>query len=247
MLNDLTSKIRFGGSMLKLALKTIRLRHLIKEGDEDKVYIYATKIGKVHAKEALKILGAKLHVTGRENIPDVPVLYMGNHQSYFDPYIMLSLREDRRETYIAKIEMRKYPVMGEVSEAFGALFLDRNNPREGLKTILEAIDRISSKGHDVLIYPEGTRSKGPDLGEFHKGSFKISQKTGCPIVPVVIDNSYRMYDDTKKIRKGQDVYLSFLPPIYPEKLTKEEQKNIDEIVKSTIQAELDRLRSTYSY
>ena len=246
MLTDLTSKIRFGGSMIKLALKTIKLRRLIREGDEDKIYEYATKIGKVHAQEALKILDARLHVTGRENIPDVPVLYMGNHQSYFDPYIMLSLREKRRETYIAKIEMRKYPVMGDVSEAFGALFLDRNNPREGLKTILEAIDRINSKGHDVLIYPEGTRSKGKNLGEFHKGSFKISQKTGCPIVPVVIDNSYKMYDETKKIKKGQDVYLSFLPPIYPERLSKEEQKNIDEIVKNTIQAELDRLRSTYN-
>ncbi len=243
---DLLLKARFIISYMKMIPKTIKIRQLIREGDREKLYWYATKVGNQHAREAMKIFKVNLHIQGRENVPKEPVLYMGNHQSYFDPYTMLALRSERKETYIAKMEMTKIPFAEIIAGSFETLFLDRENSREGLKVILQAIEYIK-EGNDVLIYPEGTRSKSHTMGEFHKGSFKVAQKTGCPIVPLVIDNTFKIFEATGKIRTGVDVYLTYLDPIYPDKLTADERKNIDDLVKVRIQNELDRLKSLHGY
>ena len=104
---------------------------------------------------------------------------------------------------------------------------------------LEAINLIKNENFDVLIYPEGTRSKRTEMSEFHKGSFKIAQKSQAPIIPMVVNNAYKVFEETYKVKKGIDVHLAFLEPIYLDRLDPEDAKNIDEYVKNRIQAKLD--------
>lgn len=75
------------------------------------------------------------------------------------------------------------------------LFLDRENPKEGLKTILQAIDYVKH-GISICIFPEGTRNKGEELSllPFHNGSFKIAEKTGCPIIPMSLNNTCDIFE-----------------------------------------------------
>ena len=94
-------------------------------------------------KVILKITGVKTTVIGEENIPDEAVLFVGNHRSYFD--ILLTYSRCKRLTgYVAKKEMEKYLTLTTWMRRLYCLFLDRSDPKQGLKTILTAIDYIKS-------------------------------------------------------------------------------------------------------
>ena len=76
------------------------------------------------------------------------------------------------------------------------LFLDRNNIKEGLKTILAGIEKVR-RGVSVWIFPEGTRNKNEQLSDllpFKEGSLKIAEKSGCPVVPVAIKGTAEVFE-----------------------------------------------------
>ena len=126
----------------------------------------------------LRIAGVETTVIGLENVPDEPVLFIGNHRSYFD--ILLTYSRCKRLTgYVAKKEMEKIPLLSTWMKYLYCLFLDRHDPKQGMKTILTAIDYIK-RGISICIFPEGTRNSGEELSllPFKEGSFKIAEKTG---------------------------------------------------------------------
>ncbi len=174
----------------------------------------------------LFLAGTSVTVIGEENVPkDVPVLYIGNHRSYFDTLITY-IRVPRPTGYIAKKEMLRYPLLSNWMKNLHCLFLDRKDIKQGLKTILTAIEKVKS-GISICIFPEGTRNRVNDtFMEFHEGSFKIAEKTGCPIIPMSINNSAQIFEDhIPKIKKAH-VVLEYGKPIYPAELSKEERKHL---------------------
>ena len=90
----------------------------------------------------LFVCGAKVTVRGIENIPkDKPVLYVGNHRSYFD--IIVAYKYTIGITgFIAKDEFKKVPVLAHWISCLHGLFLNRKDIKEGLKTVLEAIENV---------------------------------------------------------------------------------------------------------
>ena len=96
-------------------------------------------------------------VIGEDRVPDEPVLYVGNHRSYFD--ILLTYSRCRDLTgFVAKKEMLNYPFLRTWMKRVYCLFLDRDNIREGLKTILTAIDQVKN-GISVLFSQKGHATK----------------------------------------------------------------------------------------
>ena len=150
----------------------------------------------------LKITGVKTTVIGEENIPDEPVLFIGNHRSYFD--ILLTYSRCKRVTgYIAKKEMTRYLTLTSWMKRLHCLFLDRKNPKEGLKTILQAIEDIK-EGISICVFPEGTRNRGEELSmlPFRDGALKIATKTGCAVIPISMNNTAEIFDNhLPKIKK----------------------------------------------
>ena len=150
--------------------------------------------------EAFKVViflsGVKLTVIGEENVPkDQPVLYIGNHRSYFDIVLSYS-RCPLRTGYIAKKEMERYPLLSNWMRYLHCLFLDRKDIKQGLKTILTAIEKVKS-GISICIFPEGTRNANADeleLLPFHEGSFKIASKSGCAIIPMAMNNTSEIFE-----------------------------------------------------
>lgn len=178
--------------------------------------------------------GTTVIVKGEENVPkDKPVLYIGNHRSYFD-ILITYVRVPRPTGYIAKREMLKWPLLVNWMKNLHCLFLDRNDVKQGLKIILTAIEKIKS-GISICIFPEGTRNKeNHTFMEFHEGSFKIASKSGCPIIPMTIYNSADIFEDhLPKIKKTQ-VVLEYGKPIYVKDLAKEDQKKIGAYAKNII-------------
>ena len=105
----------------------------------------------------LFLSGVSVTAIGEENVPkDVPVLYIGNHRSYFD-IIMTYVRVPRPTGYIAKIGMLKVPLLSNWMKNLHCLFLDRNDIKQGMKTILTAVEKVKS-GISICIFPEGSRS-----------------------------------------------------------------------------------------
>ena len=189
--------------------------------------------------------GVKLTVIGEEHIPkDEAVLYIGNHRSYFD--IVLTYARCRNLTgYVAKKEMLNIPLLSRWMKFLHCLFLDRSDIREGLKTILQAVEQVKS-GISVMIFPEGTRNKNDselELLPFHEGSFKIAVKSGCPIIPVSITNSSALFEDHFPFVKAVPVIIEYGAPIYPKDLPREEQKFIGKYVQSLITDTLKKNRT----
>ena len=144
----------------------------------------------------IRLSGTKVIAIGEENIPtDTAVLYVGNHRSFFD-VVLTYVRVPRPTGYIAKKEMLKWPLLNIWMKDLHCLFLDRQDIKAGLKTILQAIEKAKN-GISICIFPEGTRNKNKDeleLLPFHEGSFKIASKSGCAIIPMAMNNTAEIFE-----------------------------------------------------
>ncbi|MCR5420754.1 MAG: 1-acylglycerol-3-phosphate O-acyltransferase [Lachnospiraceae bacterium] len=188
--------------------------------------------------------GARVIVNGLENIPeDTSCLFVGNHNSYFDIIISYTLMK-RPTGYIAKKEMEKYPSLNVWMYYIRCLFIDRTDVKQGMKTILKAVEYLKS-GVNIFVFPEGTRSKDGKMLPFKEGSMKMAEKSGCPIIPVAISNTANMFENHfPKITK-ETVVFTFGKPIYTETLTKDEKKYLGKYTQNIIQELLDTVNKTF--
>lgn len=184
----------------------------------------------------LWLTGAKVTVIGEEHVPkDTPVLYIGNHRSYFD-ILLTYCRCPIRTGYVAKKEMERAPLLSNWMKYLHCLFLDRNDIKQGLKTILTAVEKVKS-GISICIFPEGTRNKNPDeldMLPFHEGSFKIATKAKCPIIPIAINNSAEIWEAHFPHIKPCRVIVEYGRPIYPDELDKEDKKHLGAYTQNVI-------------
>lgn len=188
-----------------------------------------------------KICGIKLTVIGKENIPkDQAVLYVCNHRSYFDIILGYSIMPGLTG-YISKDDLEKVPLLNIWMRRLYCLFLNRTDMKQGLKTILKAIEYIK-QGVSICIFPEGTRNRGEEgsLLEFKEGSFKIAEKTGCPVIPVAISHTADVILNHMPKVTPCHVTIEYGEPIYPKELPKEQKRALGAMTKGRIQKMLDQ-------
>lgn len=217
-------------------LRTIGLdskyKKMKSQGEEEKAESFLHSTVFYWAKQVLKKAGVKVEAKGVENVPDGACCFVANHQGNFDILAILA-SIDKPMGFIAKKEMAKTPLISRWMRNIRCVFIDRENVRESLKAINEGADNLKN-GYSMVIFPEGTRSKSHNIGEFKKGSLKMATKAKVPIVPITIDGSYKIFEEHNGwLRKGE-IKLTIEKPIYLEKLSQEEQKNLAEIVKAEI-------------
>lgn len=191
------------------------------------------------------VSGVKVTVIGEENVPkDTPVLYIGNHRSFFDIPLTYP-RCPIRTGYVSKKELEKVPLLSTWMKRLHCLFLDRKDIKQGLKTILEAIEKVKS-GISICIFPEGTRNKNPDetdLLPFHEGSFKIASRAKCPIIPMAITNSANIWEAHFPKVKSCHVVIEYGKPIYVDELDKEEKKHVGAYTQNVLREMLIKNRN----
>lgn len=188
----------------------------------------------------LKGAGTKVTVIGKENIPEEAALFVGNHRSFFD-IIITYTHFKNRIGFIAKDAVEKAPSLRVWMRHLYCLFLNRKDPREGMKIILKAIDQVK-EGISIFVFPEGTRNKGEELSmlPFKEGTFKIATKTGCPIVPVSINNTAEIFENHFPRIKKVHVVVEYGKPIYPKELSREELKGIGAKCQAIIQETINK-------
>lgn len=193
-------------------------------------------------KMILFLAGTKVVIKGEENVPkNEPVLYVGNHRSYFDIVITYSRVPDLTG-YIAKKEMLRWPLLVNWMKNLHCLFLDRQDVKQGLKTIRTAIDKVKA-GISICIFPEGTRNRVNDtFMEFHEGSFKVASKSGCAVVPMAIYNSAAIFEDHIPWIRKTTVIVEYGKPFYIKDLPRETQKRVGAYSRDLIMENYFRLK-----
>lgn len=194
--------------------------------------------GVVWARLISWITPMRLTVSGRENIdPDQSYVVISNHQSQYDIMALYGwLGVDFK--WIMKIEIRKVPVLGIACEKLGHVYIDRSDTAAALNSINRAKEKITG-GTSVLFFPEGTRSKQGQLLPFKKGAFKMALDLGIPILPVTINNTWKILPtDTIDLFPGR-ASMTIHPPITIDQYSEASLPQLMEKVKATIGSEIE--------
>lgn len=162
---------------------------------------------------AAAMVGMDLDVYGERNLWSArPCIFIFNHQSKADVVILAKLiRKDMGG--IGKQEIRNIPVLGQLMEWAGTVFIDRKNSADAIKAMEPLIDAIKNDGKSICIAPEGTRSLSPKLAPFKKGAFHLAMQAGVPIVPIVIHNAGDVAPKNEFVMRPATVRIDVLPPI----------------------------------
>ncbi len=124
-------------------------------------------------------------VTGRENIdPLCSYVIVSKHQSHYDVFVLYGwLGIDFK--WVMKKELRNVPALGVACEKLGHIYIDRSDKKTALKSLHDA-EKIIRNGTSVIFFPEGTRSRTGQMGDFKKGAFFMALDLGIPILPITI-------------------------------------------------------------
>lgn len=137
------------------------------------------------ARGLLAVCGVQLKAAGAAPIP-APALLVGNHVSWLDIFVVHALQP---VTFIAKSEIRSWPVIGTLVSASGTLFIERGNRAAMPRVIEEAVSRFGRQER-VMFFPEGTTSDGTSLLKFHSSLFVLAERQpDLPVVPISIQYS----------------------------------------------------------
>ena len=226
-------------SLIIAPLALIKIKYLEHKGKDKERTEAIFKITSFWAKYVMWLSGAKVKVFGEENIPkDEAVLFVGNHQSNFDiPLIMSSIKVPKG--FIAKKELEKWPGISMWMKYIRCVFMDRSNIRKSAEAIVQGIQTLKS-GYSMVIFPEGTRSKGKPVAEFKAGSFKLSLKSKVKIIPFTINGSYKLLEANGGKIKACPVEIYIHKPIDTTKLSKEEISELHTTVRNIVVSDLPK-------
>lgn len=131
-----------------------------------------------------------------------PVIFMSNHESQLDPPVLIGILP-LPAVYIAKKEVKYIPFVGWAAMVAGVIFIDRRDRERAVRSIHEAALEIRG-GKNVVIFPEGTRSRTGTMLPFKKGGFALAQEAGVPIVPLATVGGFQVLPPgSLRIRPGR--------------------------------------------
>jgi len=148
-------------------------------------------LARVWTRIILAVCLVRVRLEGLEHLPaGEPFIFAANHSSVFD-HLVLQAYLPGQVRFLAKAEVFSLPFFRWVFSRAGHIPVNRTNPREGLQSLDRAAEKIRG-GLNLVIYPEGTRSKDGAMQEFKRGGFLLAVKTGHRLVPVSISGAHRI-------------------------------------------------------
>ncbi len=158
-------------------------------------------------------------VSGFENLKKLEennevYLAVCNHQSNMDPIMMLYFSE-KPVSFVAKKETLKFPFIGKIIKSIDGFFLDRDDLRQSLRTMIELGKRFEKKDISYMIFPEGTRNKDLEnnlLLPYKAGAVKSAKKAGVKILPMCMYGNFRLLP-ARPNYKRIPVEVAFFPTL----------------------------------
>lgn len=162
---------------------------------------------------AAALIGLKLNVKDEHYVwENRPAVFVFNHQSKADVIIIAKLLR-RDIAGVGKKELKQFPLIGQILEFAGVVFIDRQNSASAIEAMSPLVDAMRYEGKSVVIAPEGTRALSPRLGPFKKGAFHLAIQAGVPVVPIVIHNAIDVAPKGDFVFRSATVDVEVLPPI----------------------------------
>ena len=188
-------------------------------------------------RNVLRMFDVNLTIVGAENLPkEGPVVYVSNHLGYGDIPTYCAALNTIQFGFIARDDLGKIPVYGTWIKNVRSVMMNREDARSSLRSIEEGIELIK-RGFSLLIFPEGTRSKGGPIQEFKRGSLRLATKAGVPVIPLTMMGTSQMFEERGIITKGAQVKIVIHPPIETAGMEKSRASNlakeVEDIVKSS--------------
>jgi len=225
---------------MRIALMVIRLIYAVpyyifriwwegKYSSREKAFNWIKHV----CKKANRAGRVTLEVNGLENLPEKDGFVMfPNHEGMYDVLVFLDTCP-RTFSFVMKKEAKDIVLLKQVRQALNAIAIDRQDLRQSMQVIKEMTERVSA-GENFLIFAEGTRSKlGNRMLDMKGGSFKSAVKAKAPIVPCVLIDSYKPFDE--KGIKPLLVKIFYLQPMYYEEYKDMTTLEIAEEVKRRIE------------
>lgn len=164
------------------------------------------------ARTWLKACGAKVKVSGLENLKDGEnYVFISNHRSYLDTATLFA-HTSRRLGLVAKKELLKVPVLGQGMGFVNIIAIDRTNAERARRS-MEKARKVMESGYSFGVFTEGTRAMPGELLPFKKGAFHLALQTDAPIIPVAIKNTDWMMGKKTGVADRGTIEMVLLPPI----------------------------------
>ena len=165
--------------------------------------------------------GCRLHIEGLGNLDglDRPAIFIGNHMSTLETFLLPAMIVPRcgQLTYVVKRALVEYPVFKHIMISRNPVVVDRVNPRDDLKAVMEqGADRLAA-GYSLVIFPQHTRTTLFDPTQFNTIAIKLAARTGAPVVPVALQTSAwstgKLMKDYGPILPRHPVHFAFGAPL----------------------------------
>jgi len=212
------------GVVLSLIAPNLLSRHVFRPWA--KMILFATRV--------------KVEVSGYENIPKVPCVFMYNHQSIFDVFSFMSVLPVEWKA-IMKKEVSRMPFIGWIAILSRHYLVSRDGSTKDANEVRRIVRNIK-KGPSVVIAPEGTRSPDGKLQQFQEGGFLIAMMARVPVVTMVMRGGRERRSKVSRGIVPGTMKVTIFPPIDVTKLPKgkEGREELIRIVKSQMEDVLNK-------
>jgi 1-acyl-sn-glycerol-3-phosphate acyltransferase len=220
-----------------IGIPIIVIGHILKRvfGVDNFIFPYAQFGVRLYVRSS----GARVHVSGLERLDRrATYVFIANHQSNLDPPILFAYLH-RNIGALAKKELARIPILGQGMPLAHVIPVDRGNHERAMESTRRGAEALR-RGHDLMAFPEGTRTVDGRIKPFKKGVFFMAIEAGVAVAPVVIN-------DTRLVmRKGTpacfpgDVFVEVLPPV---STTNYNRENIDELLNHVRELILPHVRT----
>lgn len=189
--------------------------------------------------------GISLQVRGRERLPEGPVIFAAKHQSALETLAFNLIVED--VAFILKKELLRIPLFGLYLQRMDNIAVDRSAGAKALVHMVEQSREVLSRGRDILIFPQGTRTApGDDQSPYLPGVAGLYSKAGVTVVPVAL-NTGLFWGKNSFLKHPGEAVIEFLDPIEPGLDRKTFMKTLKERIEPASKALEAEARQRYPY
>ena len=167
---------------------------------------------KYWAQANLGIARLKVSVLGLDKVDKkATYVFVANHSSFLDVLLLLAYIPNNFR-FIVKQESFRRPMLGSILRGSRQIPVDRKNPKQSVLSLRDAAGMLS-QGISIVVFPEGTRTRDGELGDFKTTPFLLPLQTGLPVLPIRIEGTFAALRRGSVLLRTLPVSVAFRDPI----------------------------------